>query len=108
MELVNIIFLAMSFALALGASWVLLIPFFEEASTTRISGSDREMRFADLVEKKEKALSALEDLEQDRISDLVADDVYEESKVELQREAASCIAQLDAMSQTSTDVKKSD
>ena len=82
MTLGALIAIALSFFLALFASWALLLPFFESESPEGARGGDRKR---DLVLKRDFMLDALEDLEQDFRSQKITENDYQEAKQELER-----------------------
>ena len=94
MNLLSLIALAMSFLLAMIASWALLLPFFEaEESSSAVPSAD-ETR-ADLLLKKESVLDALEDLQSDHRNEKITDAQFAESKSELTAQAAEILRQLE-------------
>ena len=90
MTLVSLIALALSFFMAMFASWTLLLPFFD--SEEAVVQPDNQS--VDLKLKKESLLDALEDLEQDHTSGKVSNEDYQSSKAELTAEAALVISSL--------------
>jgi len=90
MPILAIIFLAISFLLALAVSWAILIPFFESASPAPASDSASE-----LLIKKDVLLDALEDLEQDFHAAKLEERDYEDAKKELTSEAGAVLSQIE-------------
>ncbi len=84
MTLVSLIALALSFFMAMVASWTLLLPFFDGDNAE----AKADNQTVDLKLKKESLLDALEDLEQDHTSGKVSSEDYQSSKAELTAEAA--------------------
>ena len=90
MTLVSLIALALSFFMAMVASWTLLLPFFDGDNAE----AKADNQTVDLKLKKESLLDALEDLEQDHTSGKVSSEDYQSSKAELTAEAALVISSL--------------
>ena len=89
MTIVSLIFLAVSFLLALAMSWALLVPFFEGVGE-RENANERD----ELLMQKETLLDALEDLEQDYRSSKLSNEDYGDSKNELLAQTGEVLAKL--------------
>ncbi len=92
MTLGTLIAVALSFFLALLASWALLIPFFEGGEERAASPEGSRV---DLTLKRDITLDALEDLEQDFRARKLSESDYREAKNELVAEAGEIFAKLD-------------
>jgi len=96
MNLFSLIALALSFFLAMLASWALLLPFFEGEEVASAGGERRN----DLLLKKETVLDALEDLNEDHQSGKISDTQFAESKRELTAQAAEILRDLEPPDRT--------
>ncbi|MCB0323709.1 MAG: hypothetical protein KDD69_09060 [Bdellovibrionales bacterium] len=101
MSLLQLIFIAVTFLLALVASWGLLMPFFR--SEEPLLAGDSEVQLLDLVQRRERLLQALEDLEHEHSLGKVSAEAYEQTKAELTRETAECLAAFDRMGEERAD-----
>ena len=84
--------LVASLFFALFASWFLLLPFFK---TVQELGDGIQGELRELSLKKEMLMNALEDLENDKLSGILAEDQYQASKKELLAETAQCLSKID-------------
>ena len=82
--------------LALVASWALLLPFFQKQALG-VRDTVEVERAREVSQKKEIALTALEDLEQDYLLHRVTEDGYQKTRAELMADAAVCVAELDGL-----------
>lgn len=91
MSILAIIFLAVSFLLALAVSWAILLPFFETETTVGHASP-----IGELLMKKEALLDALEDLEQDYHAAKLGETDYEDAKRELTSQAGEVFSKIDS------------
>ena len=94
MALGSLIAVALSFFLALLASWSLLLPFFESPSTSSGQGANGGEKNS-LILKRDLMLDALEDLEQDFRARKISESDYRDAERELVAEAGEIFAKLD-------------
>lgn len=102
MELIELLSIAVSFAFALGISWCLVAPFFSKEEVFLGEGSEVVAKET-LIRRKEMLLESLEDLDAEWQAGKMLDEQYERTKAELQQRTSECIAQLDALHQSSLD-----
>lgn len=98
MSLFTLVFIAVTFLFALAASWALVVPFFSSEGVDSIF-SEEDSISTELVERKERIMEALEDLEQDIAGGKISELDYERNKAELTAEAAKCLAEIDKATQ---------
>jgi len=79
---------AVTFILAMIASWCLLKPFFTEEKLNVIGNN----HLADLTQRKNSLLRAYQDLEAEYVSEKLNVDDYQNNKSALKREIANCLA----------------
>lgn len=99
MTVESLVVLAITFFLALISSWALVVPFFQ--TNDKLQGmAEPEQLFQDVVERKERILQALEELEQEFLSEKLSEEDYQQTKTELTDEAVQCLKTLDRLKQT--------
>ncbi len=103
----SLIPLALSFLFALLVSWGVVLPFFQKGGERRgISAEDQSL--ADMRQRKERLMQALEELEQEHLGGRLSDEEYQLTRAELTQEAAQCLAQLDQSQLDEPASKESD
>lgn len=92
-----LVVLAVSFLCALAVSWGIVLPFFQKQVQPGAGAAEREQQLMDAAARKERIVQALEDLEQDHISQKITDEDYRLSKAELTAEAVQAYSECDRL-----------
>ena len=98
MSIISIVMLALTFLASLVASWLLLIPFFEERESSRGYQFEGIAAAGDLLQRRELLFEALEELEFDLRSSRIDQEAYQLAKAELSAEAAKQLEKIDGLS----------
>ncbi len=97
MAIASLVMLAVSLFFALIISWAIVLPFFQQAENQR-GVAEHVQIVRDAIERKERVLQALEDLEQEYLSEKLSEEDYQQSKAELTHEAMACVEIVDRLS----------
>ena len=92
MSLSDIVLLAVSFVVALIASWTVLLPFFSPGSAE--VNTDQE-RLAEREAQQDQLLRLLSELESDLLEQKIAEDEYQRSREQLLSQAAAVYSEIE-------------
>jgi len=98
MTIVSLVLLILTFLASLVASWLLLLPFFDEEYGPDDVRIERRIVAGDLLQKREFIFQALEELEIDLRSGRIDEYAYQRAKEELSAEAAMQLDKIDKVS----------
>lgn len=96
MTIQTLIAIALSFSIALVISWALVLPFFQSTAKRR-GVAEKDQLLIDALDRKERVIQALEDLEQDFLAKKLSDEDYRQSKSELVEEAVASVALIERL-----------